>query len=142
MKMQMSLRAHPRHLIATDVGAFLLSLVVLFAFSRFPLLLSPLAFALLSLLMAGVFGADIGLWFARGIRLVQIDGERISVCAGRSLRTRSFDRAGIRSLRVLRGIGRRTVILKPRSGGTVRIREDAFPREEFARFAVSVRDWR
>jgi hypothetical protein len=142
MKMQMSLRAHPRYLISADVGAFVLSLVVLFALTRVSLLLSPLAFALLSLLMAGIFGADIGLWFARGIRLVEVDGERISVCAGRSLRTRSFDHAGIKSLRVRRGIGRRSVLLKPRSGGTVRIREDAFPREDFARFVVSVRDWR
>jgi len=142
MKTQFSLHAHPRYLIASDAAAYLVSVVVLFAISRVPLLLSPLAFAVLCLLLAAVFGGDIGQWFSRGIRLVEIDGERISVYAGAALRTRGFDRVAIRSIRVRRGIGRRSVVLKLRSGGTVRIREDAFPREEFARFVLFVTDWR
>ena len=64
MATQMSLHAHPRYLIATDAGAFILSVLVLFVIFRVRLLLSPLAFTVLVILMAAGFGVDIGRWFA------------------------------------------------------------------------------
>jgi hypothetical protein len=142
MKVQFSLHAHPRYLMATDIGAFLLSVVVLFGVSRIPLLFSPLAFGMLTLILAAGFAADIWLWFARGIRIVEVDGERLSVYTGKALGARTLDRAGISTLRVAQGVGRRTVVVKPRSGATIRIREDAFPRDQFSRFLLFIRDWR
>jgi hypothetical protein len=141
MNIQMSLHAEPKYLIATDIAAFLLSVAVLFAVFRIRLLLSPLAFALLVIVMAAGFGVDIARWFARGIRVVEIDDDRLTLYSGVSMKIRAFDRAAVKRSRVRRGIGRRIVIVKPRVGRSVRIREETFPREEFARFAVFIRDW-
>jgi len=142
MATQMSLHAHPRYLIATDAGAFILSVLVLFVIFRVRLLLSPLAFTVLVILMAAGFGVDIGRWFARGVRLVEVDGNRLTLYSGPGLTTRVIEGAPLSQARVRQGIGRRTVILKPVAGRRVSIREDAFPREEFARFLHFIRDRR
>ena len=142
MNIQISIHAQPKYLIATDFAAYAFSAAVLFAVFRVRLLLTP-AFALLLVVMAAGFGADIARWFARGIRVVELNGDRLTLYSGASMKSSAFDRAAIGRSRVRQGIGRRIVIIRPRAGRSVRIREDAFPREEFTRFVLFIRDcWR
>lgn len=142
MSTPVSLSAHPKYLIASDIIAFLFSALALFAVSRIPMILSLLAFALLTAVVALGFGADIGLWFLRGIRSVELSDDAITFYKGRSLVMQRIERRSVTRLRIARLLGRRRAILFLSSGSRLRITEDAFPREAFGRFLTALGQWR
>ncbi|MGA2976404.1 MAG: hypothetical protein ABSF77_13925 [Spirochaetia bacterium] len=142
MSTRVSLSAHPKYLIASDIIAFLFAALALFAVSRIPMILSPLAFAFLTACIALGFGADIGLWFLRGIRSVELADDAITFYKGRSLLMQRIERGSVTRLRIARRLGRRSAVLFLSSGSRVRITEDVFPREAFGRFLTALDQWR
>ncbi len=142
MKTHVTLSAQPRYLIATDVIAFLLVALVLLALFLVPTLLSLLAFLLLTLCVGIGFGIDVARWFRRGIRTVSLDGETLTLCSGRTLRQRRVEQKEVARISVRRTIGRRSAVVRLRDGKRVRIPEDAFPPEAFARFLSALESWR
>jgi hypothetical protein len=142
MKTQVSLSAHPKYLIASDLIAFLLILVVLLAIFLIPALMSLLAFGLIALCVGIGFGVDIVLWFRRGIRAVALDEDALTLHRGRGLAELRVERRAVAGVRVRRVIGRRLAVVRLRDGKPVRIPEDAFPPEAFARFLSALETWR
>ena len=134
--------AHPRYLIATNVAGFMAGAILLFSLSRIPTLLSTLALVVLILALALLFGLDIAAWYRRGIRSVELDGDALIVCRGKSLRAQRIERARVSGIRIVYRLGRRTAILDLASRRALRIAEDAFPRESFARFLSALEGWR
>ncbi len=139
--MRIAIHAHHRSLIATDVSALALALVVLFAASRVRLLLSPLAFGILAAFLVLGFAADIGLWFLKGIRTAEISEETLVLHSGRALREQIIPRRSITRARFIRSPLRRSIRLRLDSGRTVKIAEDAFGHEAFTRFLAACGEW-
>jgi hypothetical protein len=142
MKTQVSLSAHSRYLIASDLVAFVLITIVLLAVFLIPTLLSLLAFSLLSLCVGIGFGVDIALWFRRGIRSVELDDEALTLYRGKELVPRRIERKTVGGVAIRRVIGRRSAVVRLSDGKRVRIPEDAFPPEAFARFLAALESWR
>ena len=141
MSIQLSIRADPRFLVVTDVLSFVLLELVLFAASRLRVLLSPLAFVVLSAVSAAGFAADVAIWHWTGIRSVEVDEEELTILRGPSLSSRTYARKSIARLTVRRFLGVGTVRFRTNSGVRVRIPEHAFPREEFRRFLTLMETW-
>ncbi len=141
MSIRAAIRAQPRYLIVTDVFAFVLVELLLVAVSRVHILLSPLAFVLLTLAAAAGFIADVAIWYWTGIRSAEISEDELAVLRGPSLEPQSFARASIARLTVRRFLGVGAVRFRTRSGQYVRISENAFPREEFRRFLAEMERW-
>ena len=141
MNIHVSIHAHPRSLVATDVAALLLVEILLFAVSRIRSVMSPLAFALLAAATVLGFAADVGAWFLNGIRAAELTDDVLTVYRGRSLAPQVFPRGTIRRARVSRLPGSRSVRLRTLSGRRVRIVENAFPRDEFTRLLDAAELW-
>ncbi len=142
MKLRVTLNAQARYLIASDAIAFLLVTLVLLVLFLVPTLLSLLAFLLLSLCVGIGFGTDIALWFRRGIRSVSLEEDTLTLCSGRGLVLRTVERKDVARVSVRRTIGRRSAIVHMRDGKRLRVPEDAFPPEAFARFLAALESWR
>lgn len=136
-----SIDAHIRYIIATDAAAFLIGMVLLCALSLVPKALSALALWLLLAGLAIGLGMDVLLWFFRGIRSVELSDDAITMYRGRGLESRRIERHMVRDVTVTRRLGRRTAMLLLTSKEKVRITEDAFPREAFARFLNALCGW-
>jgi hypothetical protein len=142
MPMQVTLNAHPRYLIATDLIAFVLAAALVLLLTRIPMLLSPLAAALLVAALAALFGVEILVWFRHGIRSVEMDDASVTIFRGPGFFPRRIERGSIARIRIPRRPGRRVVIVKVSAGDRITIAEDAFPREAFARFLSAIGSWR
>ena len=141
MNNHVSIQAHPRLLITTDIAALLLVELLLFAVSRIRVLISPLAFLLFSVGVLAGFAADVGCWFWKGIRAAEISDDLLTVYRGRSLLPEKIRRSVIMTVRISRLPGSASVRLMTMSGRRLRIAENAFPREEFSRFLAALQEW-
>ena len=141
MDNHVSIHAHPRYLVATDAAALLVAEVILFVLSRVRVLLSPLAFLLLGLGVLLGFAADVGLWFWKGVRAVELSDDLLTVYRGPSLAPEAVQRSVILSARISRLPGGRSVRLRAMSGRRLRITENAFQRDEFTRFLAALQGW-
>jgi hypothetical protein len=138
-------RAKARYIIATNTGAFVLGLLILFGLSRLPLLLSPLASGLIAAGFALVLGGDLLFWVFRGIRLIEIDTYGITLFVGRRREARKIEADAIRAVRLIHRLGRRRIVLSLKEAQTrapfwkralrkeLMISDDAFSREDFAK---------
>jgi hypothetical protein len=140
--MQVTLTAHPRYLIATDLIAFVLAAAFVLLLTRIPMLVSVLATVILVSLLGIGFGLDILLWWRRGIRSVAMDDNTLTIFRGPGLRPRLVERRQVARVRIPRRPGRRVAILTMNGGGRIVVAEDAFPREAFARFLSAIDAWR
>jgi hypothetical protein len=136
-----SLDAHPRYLLATDIAAFLLGTLVLAALGWIPRFISPLAVGLLVACLAVLLGLDLLRWHLHGIRSLRLEGEDLTVYRGTGLAAQQVPRRALASLRVSRRLGKRTAVLRLSNGKKLRIAEDAFPREAYARFISALEQW-
>jgi len=137
----MTIHAHSRYLIVTDAAVLVLVEALLFGVSRVRVLLSPLAFWLISAAVLIGFALDVAAWYWKGIRAVDVDDELLTVYRGRSLSARAFPRSSIVRLKVTRFPGARRVRLRASSGQREIIGEQAFPRDEFTRFLSIMEMW-
>jgi hypothetical protein len=133
--------AHPRYLIATDAAAFAVGAVLLLLVSLIRSLFSPLAVALLIACLAIGFGIDIGVWFLRGIRSVELEEELLILYRGPSLEIQRVDRGAVSAVTIRSRFGRRGAVLLLGAKHKVRIAEDAFPKEAFTRFLSALGHW-
>jgi hypothetical protein len=138
---RISANAHPRYIVVTDISAFALVTLLLLLVSRIPSILSPLALISFLAAFALGFAAHIGLWLLRGIRSVDLDDDALLLYRGASLTLHRVERRLLRGVRIRRGMGRRMALLRLASGKRLRIPEDAFPREAFARFLAALEEW-
>lgn len=141
MNNHMSIHAHPRYLIATDAASLLVAEVILFALSRIRLLFSPLAYLLLGLGVLIGFAADVGLWFWKGVRALELTDELLTVFRGPALSPETVQRSVILRARISRLPGSRSVRLRTMSGRRLRITENAFQRDEYTRFLAALQGW-
>jgi hypothetical protein len=139
---RITLTAHPRYLAATNGAAFLLIVLLLLAASRIRVLLSPLAVLVLSLFTAALFGAQILVWFRRGIRVVEVDADSLTIYRGSARVAQRLERGAIARIRIVHRLGWHAVVVHLRSGRRIRIGEDAFPREEFLRACGALGAWK
>ena len=142
MKPLFRMDARPLLVVAADVGAFLLAVLLLALLTLVRSLLSPLAFGVLAVALAAGFGLDLLLWVRRGIRSVEIDPDRLTLYRGPSMVPQRVPRAAVSSSRAVRGLGRRVALLRMVRGRPIRIPEDAFARAEFSRFLTHLSGWR
>ena len=138
----MTVHAHPRFLIVTDAAVLVLVEALLVAIRSARVLVSPLAFWMLSATLVLGLAADVAAWFWRGVRTVTVEDELLTIYRGWELRPRTFARRDLVRLEVRRFPGAARVKLRAASGPRVVIREQAFPREEFARFLSVLETWR
>ncbi|OHD74791.1 MAG: hypothetical protein A2177_15510 [Spirochaetes bacterium RBG_13_68_11] len=147
-----------------DAAGFLLGAVLLVAARLVPQLISALAFWLLLAALACVFGVDLLLWFARGVRAIELDGDTLTVRRGRSRTAQRIERVAVRSVRSRRtwggqmiaiglrqqegrGAGRRLenaiarLFSRPFRKDRVLLRDDAFDRAEFTFLAERLTAW-
>jgi hypothetical protein len=141
MKAPLSIQAGTATLLAPNIAAFVLVVLVLFALTRVASLLSLLAFAGLSLLTAAGFAAELIAWRARGIRCMDLDDEMLTVYRGRSLAAAQVRRNMVRSIRIRSLLGRRTITLFMVTGKRLRIRGDAFSPAPFEQFSAALAAW-
>jgi hypothetical protein len=136
-----SVDAHIRYIIATDAAAFLMGVLLLSALFLVPGMISALALWLLVAGLAVGLALHVLLWFFRGIRFLELFDETLTVYRGRNLKSRCVPRLTVSQVTVTRLLGRRTAVLLLISRKKVRIPEDAFPREAFARFLDALFEW-
>jgi hypothetical protein len=141
MNIHVSINAHPKYLITTDAAALLLVLVLLFAASRLRFILSPLAFLLLGAGVLAGFTVDVGWWFWKGIRSMEIADDVLIVHRGPGLQPQAFTRSTVQRVSFSRVRGSRRAVVRTLSGRRLRIAEHAFPREEFTRFLSALEAW-
>lgn len=140
------IEARGQYVLAVDVSAFLLGVLLFFLLSRIPLLISPLAFFFLCLSLAVAAGIHGLRWIANGIRTVCVDGEGLSVERGKKRTVLRVERDAIRSVRAARFPGSRRVIVELRDGGPRSVRRPArlvigaetFPPKDFERLEESL----
>lgn len=140
--MQVTLNAHPRYLITTDLIAFVIAAAFVLLLTKVPMLLSLLAALLLVAVLAAICGLSILMWMRRGVRSVEMNDVSITIYSGPGFHPRRLERGEIARIRIPRRPGRHIVILNPAAGGRIAITEDAFPREAFARFLSAISAWR
>jgi hypothetical protein len=141
MHTRVSVDGHARYLIATDAAAFAVGTVILLLVSMIRSLLSPLAVAILIVCLAIGFGIDIGVWFLRGIRSIELDEESLTLHRGPSLEIQRVDRRAVSAVTIRSRFGRRGAALLLGAKDKMWIAEDAFPKEAFTRFLSALRDW-
>lgn len=142
MNNRVSVDAHPRYLIATDAASFAIGAVLLLLASRIRSLLSPFAVVILIACLAIVFGLDILIWFLKGIRSIDLNDESLTLYRGPSLEMQRIDLEMVTAVSVRSRLGRRGAVLLLDAKHKLRIAEDAFPREAFARFLSALAGWR
>ncbi|MGA2479010.1 MAG: hypothetical protein ABSG63_09720 [Spirochaetia bacterium] len=138
---QASLDAHLRYLLATDVAVFAIGSVLLIALRLIQRIFSPLAIALMVAGLGVLLGLDLLRWHLKGIRSLRLESEDLTLYRGPGLAVRRVPRRAITSFRVSHRLGKRTAVLRLAKGRRVRIPEDAFPREAFARFLADLEPW-
>jgi hypothetical protein len=141
MNTHVSIHAHPRYLVFTDAAALLMVLVLLFAASRIRFILSPLAFLLLGSGVLAGFAADVGWWFWKGIRALEISDDALTAHRGPALLPRELKRSAVLRVDFSRIRGSRKAVVRTRSGQRLRITEHAFSRQEFTRFLAALESW-
>jgi hypothetical protein len=142
MKPLFRMDARPLLVVAADVGAFLIAVLLLALLTLVRSLISPLAFGVLAAALAAGFGLDLLLWVRRGIRSVEIDPDQLTLYRGPSMVPQRVPRGAVSSSRAVRGLGRRVALLRMARGRPIRIPEDAFARAEFSRFLTHLSGWR
>jgi hypothetical protein len=128
-------------MITANAVAFAAAVLLLFLLSRSRVLISSLAFAVLTAALALGLGAEVGGWLWRGIRAVEAGPEGLLVFRGAGRVRRWIGRGEVRAVRFTRRLGRRRIVVAlrelPLPGGIIRIHrrlvlaEDAFRAEDF-----------
>src|SRR5512146_1380031 len=98
----MTINAHPRYLIVTNAAVLLLVEALLVGIRGARVLVSPLAFWLLTAALVLGLAADVAAWFWRGVRSVVLEGDLITVYRGPALSPRAFARGEVARLHVSR----------------------------------------
>jgi uncharacterized protein (DUF58 family) len=142
MNTRVSIDAHPRYLIVTDVAAFAIGVFLLLLLSLIPSILSALAVVLLIAGLAMFFVLDIAFWFLKGVRSVELDEHTLTIYKGTSLESRRIERGHVSGIKVRSRLGRRDAVLILGAKERVRIAEDAFTPEAFSRFLAALDAWR
>jgi hypothetical protein len=142
MTTRVSMDAQPRYLIFTDAASFAVGAVLLLLASRVRLLLSPLAVIVLIACLAMGFGADILIWLLKGIRSIELDDESLTLYRGPSLEMQRINREQVSGVRLGGRLGRQGAVVLLDTKGRLWIMDDAFPKEEFARFLSALAGWR
>ncbi len=138
---KMSFQAYLRYILATDLAAFLLAVLIVLLASRIPDLLSPLAAVVVIAALAIAFGGDVVIWMSRGIRSIEIDAETLTLFRGRALKPQVIRRQEIAGLVIKRRFMRRTVTVRLSRIKALRITEEAFSPEAFSRFLSVLAGW-
>jgi hypothetical protein len=138
---KMSFQAYLRYILATDLAAFLLAVLIVLLASRIPDLLSPLAAVVVIAALAIAFGGDVVIWVSRGIRSIEIDEETLTLFRGRALKPQVIRRQEIAGLVIKRRFMRRTVTVRLSRIKVLRITEEAFSPEAFSRFLSVLAGW-
>ncbi|HVO38276.1 MAG TPA: hypothetical protein VMV03_04530 [Spirochaetia bacterium] len=136
-----SFEAHLRYLLATDVAGFLIGALILILVSRIRSIVSPLALVLIIIALGLAFGLDVALWLRRGIRSVELDDETLVLYRGTAMTPQPIRKDSVQRIRVVNRLGRRTAVLHLSKIRSVRITEEAFPRETFSRFLSVLEAW-
>ena len=137
----MTIHAHPRFLIVTNAAVLVLVEALLVGIRSARVLVSPLAFWLLTAALVLGLAVDVAAWFWRGIRSVTVEDELLTIHRGADLRSRAIARRDVVRLKVGRFPGAARVTLRASSGRRETIGEQAFPREEFRRFVSVMELW-
>ncbi len=135
------LSARPGRLVALDVTGFVLGAALLVAIRLIPQLISPLAFWLLLAALAAAFALDVLRWLLRGVRSVELAGDTLTLRSGRLPAVRRIERAAVREARSRRRWGGRTLAITLRTGGRLRLGDDAFDPAAFALLAERLSAW-
>jgi hypothetical protein len=130
-----------RYLAGPSIAAGLLVVLILFILSRFPSVLSLLAFSLLSAAVAAGLACEIVIWIARGARRIEVHLDELILYRGRLLAPTRIQRVSVTGLRVSSRLGRRSATLRVASTRTLRIFGDAFRDEDFARVLSALQAW-
>ena len=141
MSSRISIDARLRYVLTTDAVAFLAAAILIFLVSRIRSLVSLLAVWLLVAALVVGLAVEIALWLLAGIRRVELEDDVLTLTVGRHRRMHRVERADLARLRVTRRLGRVAVRVRLRSGARLRIPEDAFPREAFARLLSELERW-
>jgi hypothetical protein len=131
-----------RNLLVMDALAFLVCTAVLVLLYRVPLLLSPLSLSLLLGSAAALLAADIAVWIRGGVHAIELGPSTLTLYRGRDLKPHKVERESIRRLRIVRRLGRRSVIIGIGSARPIRIREDPFRSTDFRRFTAALEGWK
>jgi hypothetical protein len=141
MSTRFSADAHLRYVLFTDAAVFSVGALLIVLLSRVRSLVSPLAaWLLLAALVIG-FAVEITLWLLLGVRRVELEEYTLTLTVGRSRRTHRVERQDLSRIRITRHLGRTSLLLKLKTGARLRIPEDAFPREAFARLLSALERW-
>jgi hypothetical protein len=129
--------------VVTDAVALVAGVLILVALSRLRLLFSTLAIGLLAGAFAVYLAVDVLLWMLRGVREVKVSAEAVVLVIGRNRETRRIGADEIGGIRLTRRLGRRRIVILPRSteGRTLRktaISDDAFSREDFEKISKGI----
>jgi hypothetical protein len=129
--------------VVTDAVALVAGVLILVALSRLRLLFSALAIGLLAGALVVYLAVDVLLWILRGVREVKMSAEAVVLVIGRNRETRRIGADEIGGIRMTRRLGRRRIVILPRSteGRTLRktaISDDAFSREDFAKISKGI----
>jgi hypothetical protein len=142
MDTRISVDAHPRYLVATDAASFAVAAVLILLVSLIRSFLSPLAVVILIACLGIGFGFDILTWFLKGIRSIELDDESLTLYKGPSLEMLRIDRGMVTAVNLRSRLWRRGVVVSFGEKRTLRIAEDAFPKEPFEHFLTTLADWR
>jgi hypothetical protein len=141
MSTRFSAEARLRYVLFTDAAVFVAGALLIVLISRVRSLVSPLAAWLLFAALATGFAVEIALWVLLGVRRVELEGDTLFITAGRRRLTHRVERQDLARIRITRHLARSTLLLKLRTGARLRIPEDAFPREAFARLLSALERW-
>jgi hypothetical protein len=136
--------ARPAKLIGIDAGAFVFGCIILFLLSLIPLFISPVLSVCLAVCLGAAFTGDVLLWYFRGIRAVQADGNGLRIERGRLPDVSRIRNTEIRKVVIRSFIGSRTIVVIvndegskarriPRPAPRLRIGESPFSRDDFDR---------
>ena len=141
MSTRLAADARLRYVLFTDAAVFAVGALLIVLVSRVRSLVSPLAaWLLLAALVIG-FAVEITLWLLLGVRRVELEADALTLTVGRRRRIHRIERQELSRVRITRHLGRTTLLLKLRTGARLRIPEDAFPREAFARLLAGLEAW-
>lgn len=141
MSTRISVEAHLRYVLATDAVAFAAAAILIILVSRIRSLISPLAVWLLAAALVFGLAIEIVLWILLGVRRVELEDDALTLTVGRRQQKHRVERQDLARLRVTRRLGRTAVTVRLRSGARLRIPEDAFPKEAFARLLDALAAW-
>ena len=141
MSTRITADAHLRYVLFTDAAVFVVGALLIILVSRVRSLVSPLAAWLLMAALVIGFAVEIILWLLVGVRRVELAEDALTLTVGRRRRTHRVQRQDLARIRITRHLGRTALLLKLRTGARLRIPEDAFPRDAFARLLSALEGW-